>query len=116
MTFQNKTIVIAGGTSGIGLASALGFKDRGAKVIVTGRKKEKLDAAIAAGLQAEFVDSSDRASLDQFFARLGKIDHLVVSVSGGKGLGEFATLSLATLKEAFDEKFFSHLDTVQAAL
>ncbi len=116
MIFQNKKIVIAGGTSGIGLAAALRFKKEDAQVIVTGRNKQKVDAASAEGLQATVLDSADRAALDQFFSAAGRIDHLVVSISGGKGMGAFKDLSLSVLRDAFAEKFFPQLETVQAAL
>jgi NAD(P)-dependent dehydrogenase (short-subunit alcohol dehydrogenase family) len=57
-----------------------------------------------------------RESLDDFFSDYGMIDHLVVSISGSKGMGKFATLSLQVPREGFEEKFLANLHTVQAAL
>jgi NAD(P)-dependent dehydrogenase (short-subunit alcohol dehydrogenase family) len=113
---QDKKIVVAGGTSGIGLASAQRFQQRGGIVTVTGRNAEKLRAAEQLGLKAAVLDSRDRRALDAFFAKHGAVDHLVVAVSGGKGMGEFAKLALAELREGFEEKFWSQLETVQSAL
>jgi len=45
MRLKDKTALITGGNSGIGLATAKLFVAEGAKVIVTGRNKETLDAA-----------------------------------------------------------------------
>ena len=89
MAFQNQKIVVAGGTSGIGLAAARRFAREGARVTVTGRDQEKLRAAEQEGkvpgekdktagqgsITAIGVDSRDRAALDKFFAGHGQLDH-----------------------------------------
>jgi NAD(P)-dependent dehydrogenase (short-subunit alcohol dehydrogenase family) len=116
MEFKDKKIVVIGGTSGIGLATAQRFQQQEAVVTVTGRNAEKLRLAERLGLAAAAVDSRERSALDLFFAAQGVIDHLVIAAGGGKGLGEFATLSLDELRAGFDAKFWAHLETLQAAL
>jgi len=116
MAFQDQKVIVAGGTSGIGRATAKQFVQEGAIVTVTGRNTEKLRSAEKEGLIARGVDSGDRAALDQFFAESGPFDHLVIATSGGKGMGEFAGLSLTVLREGFAEKFWPQLETMQAAL
>jgi NAD(P)-dependent dehydrogenase (short-subunit alcohol dehydrogenase family) len=116
MTMQDKKIVVAGGTSGIGLATAQRFHQLGGIVTVTGRQAQRLRAAEGLGLNTAAVDSRDRKALDAFFAAQGAVDHLVVAVSGGKGMGEFAKLALSELREGFEEKFWPQLETVQSAL
>ena len=122
-TIQHKKIVVAGASSGIGLASARLLAAEGAEVIVTGRNREKLAAATAAlgtasdgALTAMAVDSRSREDLDKFFAGLGSLDHLVVVLGSNRGLGPFAQLSLPDLREGFEEKYWAVLNTVQAAL
>jgi len=115
-TFQNKKIIVAGGSSGIGLAAAKQFANQQAQVTVTGRNADKLNEAKQAGLQTAAVDSTNREALDTFFKNQGPIDHLVISLSGSKGIGNFAELSLQVLREGFEEKFFTNLNTIQAAL
>ena len=44
--FNNKVVVVTGGTSGIGLAAAKAFVAEGASVFITGRRQEVLDAAV----------------------------------------------------------------------
>lgn len=116
MGFQNQKIVIAGGSSGIGLAAARRFARAGAQVTITGRNKEKLAAAKAEGLNAQGTDGRDRGALDKLFADTGAFDHLVITSGGSKGMGEFAGLSLEVLQEGFAEKFWPQLETLQAAL
>ncbi|MFF4598009.1 SDR family NAD(P)-dependent oxidoreductase [Amycolatopsis sp. CA-161197] len=116
---QGKTAVVTGGTSGIGLATARLFAAEGARVFVTGRRKDVLDAAVAeiggdvTGIQ---VDSSDLADLDRLYETVGgPIDVLFANAGGG----EFATLEQVTEKH-FDDIFGTNvkgtLFTVQKAL
>ena len=44
--FENKVVVVTGGTSGIGLATAKRFAAEGASVFITGRRQQELDAAV----------------------------------------------------------------------
>lgn len=44
--FNDKVVVVTGGTSGIGLATARAFAAEGASVFVTGRRQDALDAAV----------------------------------------------------------------------
>ncbi|SHN33341.1 SDR family oxidoreductase [Mucilaginibacter sp. OK098] len=114
--FKNKKIIIAGGSSGIGLAAAGQFKDQQAQVTITGRNPDKLKNAAQTGLQTAVIDSSNREALDSFFKSHGPVDHLVISLSGSKGIGNFAGLSLQVLREGFEEKYWPILNTVQSAL
>ena len=43
--FENKTILVTGGNSGIGLATAVQFANEGARVVITGRDQATLDSA-----------------------------------------------------------------------
>jgi NAD(P)-dependent dehydrogenase (short-subunit alcohol dehydrogenase family) len=116
MRFTDQKVIVAGGTSGIGLATARYFSQRGAIVTVTGRNPGRIQAVQQEGIVAKAVDSSDRAALDVFFAGHGPVDHLIIAAGGAKGMGEFSGLSIATLREAFAEKFWPQLETLQAAL
>lgn len=84
-----KTAVVVGGTSGIGLAIALGLADQGADVVATSRRQEQVDAAAkqieARGRRSLRVSSdvADRASLQALcnstISAFGKVDILVNS-------------------------------------
>ncbi|MER7186726.1 SDR family oxidoreductase [Streptomyces hyaluromycini] len=109
-------VVIMGGTSGIGLATARRLADDGAEVIVTGRDPERLAAVKDVVTTAEQVDSTSEESVAAFFGRTGPIDHLVLAFSpGAVGLGPLADIGLADVRAAFDGKLFPYLFAVQQA-
>ncbi|NKY84447.1 SDR family oxidoreductase [Nocardia veterana] len=112
-------VVVMGGSSGIGEATAARFAREGAEVVVTGRSQERLDAAVArlGGKTSGYrMDATDSEQIAAFFAQSGPIDHLVVAVSGSAGSGPFAELDLDHLAEGFDGKFWPQVRIVKAAL
>ena len=119
MPLQSQTIVIFGGTSGVGLATAQALHAAGAFVIITGREESKLQHAITqvgTNARGETLDAADAAKVREFFARLGRFDHLVLALSGGKGGGPFRELKIEDLRAGFDAKFFLHAAAMRAAL
>lgn len=121
-TLEGRVAVVTGGTSGIGLAIARRFAAEGARVFVTGRRRETLDAALAelggdvTGVQA---DASSAADLERLYATVreaaGRIDVLVANAGGGS----FAPLGEITeqqYRDTFDTNVKGTLFTVQGAL
>ena len=83
MKLENKTVLITGGTSGIGLELARQLRQRGATVIVTGRDQDRLDAAkrMLPGLHIVKSDVSDPGAIAALRANLvaqfPKLDTLI---------------------------------------
>jgi NAD(P)-dependent dehydrogenase (short-subunit alcohol dehydrogenase family) len=111
--------VIVGGSSGIGLATARHLLASGARVTITGRNQARLVEArrqLSPEAQVVPMDASAADALPAQFAQIGKFDHLVLALGSGKGVGPFATVSLAEVKHGFEEKVYAHFATAQAAL
>jgi NAD(P)-dependent dehydrogenase (short-subunit alcohol dehydrogenase family) len=120
--FENKTIVVTGGTSGIGLATAKAFSAEGASVFITGRRKEPLDAAIkeiggrVTGVQG---DMSKLVDIDRLYDAVQQKHSHIDVVFANAGGGEFAPLGAITeehYQKTFDTNVKGVLFTVQKAL
>jgi NAD(P)-dependent dehydrogenase (short-subunit alcohol dehydrogenase family) len=80
-----QTVVVIGGSSGIGLETARQAREEGAEVILTGRNADRLKTAAAdvGARDTAAFDATDAAALDGFFAGLpGPIDHVMVTGPG----------------------------------
>lgn len=109
-------VVIMGGTSGIGLATAEQLTAAGAEVIVTGRDETRLAAVKGRVHEAARVDGADPDAVADFFARTGEFDHLVLAFSpGALGAGALREVALADVRGAFDGKLFGYLSAIQHA-
>ena len=120
--FENKVVVVTGGTSGIGLATATAFAREGASVIITGRRQEALDAAVRAigdRLTAVRADMASLADIDRFYDAIRQEHAQIDALFANAGGGEFAPLGAIT-EEHFDRTFDTNvkgvLFTVQRAL
>src|ERR1700712_5497183 len=112
------TAVVVGGTSGIGLAPARRLHALGATVHIVGRGRQRLDDLTGTdpALLGHQADGGDREQITAVLAAIGRIDWLLLTLSGSEGPGPSADLDLTMLRRAFEAKFWAHLTTVQAAL
>jgi len=108
MNLKDKRIVIVGGTSGIGLATARAAAVRGAEVVIGARHYDKLEKAkkeIGGQVEGLTLDVTDEAEIRAFFEWVGKFDHLTTPGSTIHG-GPFLSLDSATAWADFQSKFW----------
>jgi NAD(P)-dependent dehydrogenase (short-subunit alcohol dehydrogenase family) len=99
---ENKVALITGGTTGIGLATAKRFAAEGARVIVTGRNRETLEAARRElGDRAEVIesDAGDEKQIAQLFEGLARTHRRLDVVFLNAGIAKFAPLAEASVKD-----------------
>jgi NAD(P)-dependent dehydrogenase (short-subunit alcohol dehydrogenase family) len=102
---QGQTVVVIGGSAGIGLETARQARAAGATVILTGRDAGRLEKAAAEVGAASVVafDANDSAALESFFAGLdAPIDHVMVT-AGGPYYATLADLDFAAARLALQE-------------
>ena len=105
--FANKTLLVTGGTSGIGLATARRLADEGARVIVTGSRPASLEAARAVlGDRAHYVlnDAADPAAADALAASVQSVAPRLDGAFFNAGSGRFAPLAQVTAED-FDAQY-----------
>jgi NAD(P)-dependent dehydrogenase (short-subunit alcohol dehydrogenase family) len=112
-----QTVVVIGGSAGIGLETARRARAEGARLILTGRNPERLQLA-ASELEALSIaafDTTDPAALERFFGDLpGTIDHVMVT-AGQPHYGRLLDMDLEQARRAFDTHLMLMLQVARNA-
>ncbi|GAA0602786.1 SDR family oxidoreductase [Kutzneria viridogrisea] len=118
MELHGQRVVVLGGTSGIGLATARAAAERGADVVVASSRRTSVDKALAelpSGSTGHVADLSEPAAIEALFAQLDPIDHLVYTAGESLELRTLAELDLDAAKSFFTVRYFGALASVRAA-
>jgi NAD(P)-dependent dehydrogenase (short-subunit alcohol dehydrogenase family) len=112
-----QTVVLIGGSAGIGLETARRARCVGAEVVLTGRNAERLEQAardVDARATAAF-DATDAAALQRFFAELaGPLDHVLVT-GPGPSYGPLLEMDADQVREALSDHVVLGLEVARAA-
>jgi NAD(P)-dependent dehydrogenase (short-subunit alcohol dehydrogenase family) len=101
-SLAGQTVVLIGGSAGIGLETARQARVEGAEVILTGRNPDRLEAAASdiGALRSAAFDANDTQALEQFFEAIpAPIDHVLVT-AGGPRYGPLLEMDIDDVRDA----------------
>jgi NAD(P)-dependent dehydrogenase (short-subunit alcohol dehydrogenase family) len=108
----DQRIVIIGGTSGLGFATARAASAEGAAVVVASSSQASVDRALKNlpdGTEGSAVDVTDEAAVRDFFDRIGAFDHLVYTAGEPVLNASLADTEIGTARRFFDIRYFGAL-------
>jgi NAD(P)-dependent dehydrogenase (short-subunit alcohol dehydrogenase family) len=108
MTLNGKRIVVLGGSSGIGLATAQAAAREGASVVIASSQQARVDEALATlpGAEGHAVDLTDAAAVEAFFVKVGAFDHLMFTAGETLQLGPLADTDMQAARRFFDLRYW----------
>jgi len=110
---NGKTIIVIGGSSGIGAEVAKQAVARGAHVVLAGRR---LSSTVENGVRSEQVEVTDAASLQRLFETVGQFDHLVYTAGPAVQAKALIETDLNLAQDNFNVKLWGSLRAIQSAL
>ena len=116
-SLSGSRVLVLGGSSGIGLATAKAAAAAGAKVTLASRSNDKVNAAamqVGQGAVGVPIDTTNDTALEAFFAKQPEWDHIVVSVAAGRSAG-LQDLSLQDAYGNMNAKFWTAYKTARFA-
>jgi NAD(P)-dependent dehydrogenase (short-subunit alcohol dehydrogenase family) len=118
MTLEGKRVVLIGGTTGFGLATAHATAAAGAQVVVVSSKPANVAKALAelpTGAQGETVDVRKEDEIKELFDRLGAFDHLVYTAGEAMALAPVADTEVSVVRQFFEIRFWGAYAAVKYA-
>jgi len=105
-----QTVLVIGGSAGIGLETARRARAEGAKVILTARNPERLKRAASdvGAISTSAFDASDPVAIERFFRDLPMIDHVMVT-AGRPHYGRLADMDFAKIRDLIGEHLLQAL-------
>lgn len=113
-----QTVVVIGGSAGIGLETARRARSEGADVVLTARHQDRLnEAAAELGIQRTAAfDAHDTQALRRFFQDLpAPIDHVLVT-AGGPSYGPLLEMEPVQVREALSDHIVLGLEVARSAV
>ena len=117
LSLRDSSVVIIGGSSGIGLASAQRAKAAGAFVTIVGRDEDRLAAAreqLGGDVGSFALDVADEGAVEALFGSLDTVDH-VATLAGTHVAGRIVDLETVTMRGPVDNRFWGTIHVCKYA-
>ena len=118
MDLNGRKIVIIGGSSGMGLATAAAAATAGAAVTIASSDQTRLDRALAAlpdGCAGAVVDTRSEASVAGAFDQIGELDHLVYTAGNTVTPRALTEVTLEEARQLSEVRFWGAVTAVKHA-
>lgn len=118
MSLTDQRVVIIGGTSGIGLATAHAAVEAGAQVVIASSRRSSIDAALgelSADTTGHALDVLDTRAVQAFFDEVGAFDHLAYTAGESLSLMPVDSMDIDQARGFFQVRFFGALSAVSTA-
>ena len=117
MSLANTTIVILGGSSGMGLATAKAALAEAARVVITGRSPERLQKArseLGDRVRTVVLDVRDEPGTRALFGELDRVDHVFIT-AGAVLFDPKLTTEAESIRPALDTRFWGAFNAAKSA-
>lgn len=117
-SLEGETIVVLGGSSGIGLATAQAAATEGADVIIASGNQKRIDTALntlPANSRGFAVDLSQEENIREFFGQLGTLDHLVYTAGENLNLQTIHETNIAAARNFFNLRYWGAYASIKYA-
>lgn len=115
-SLNGKRIVLIGGTSGFGLATAKAAAAEGADLVVVSSRQSSVDKALSIlpeSTQGYAVDVSDEQQVEELFKKVGEFDHLIFSAGEALQIGNLTDANIADSRKFFNVRYWGALMAVK---
>ena len=111
-----QTVVVIGGSAGIGLETARQARAKGARIILTARTPDRLNRAASEldALSTAVFDAEDSNALDKFFQNLPQIDHVMLT-AGRPIYGRMLDMDIEQARRSLDSHLLLMLQVARNA-
>lgn len=114
---SGKKVIILGGTSGLGLATAKAAAAEGAEIIIVSSNQQRIDQALKdiPGGKGYAADLGKEQNIKDLFSRIGKFDHLVYTAGENLTLNDIADTDITKAHDFFTLRFWGAYTAVKYA-
>jgi NAD(P)-dependent dehydrogenase (short-subunit alcohol dehydrogenase family) len=117
-SLEGKTVVVLGGSSGIGLATAQAAAAEGAEVIIASGNQKRIDAALktlSANCRGFAIDLSQEENIRGFFEQLGALDHVVYTAGENLNLQMIHETNITLAHNFFNLRYWGAYASIKYA-